>query len=83
MKSEINNSEHRTLTSTAYQFGVGVLLGLTFICIPLAISAPDMTVWNITVSATVVLLCGILSALVGKRFLATFMRVLESFPPIA
>lgn len=76
-----NRSPRQTLDSILYQFGIGALLGLIFVCVPLAISMPGMATWSIAVS--IVLFCGVLSALVGKRFLTVLMRVLESFPPIA
>ena len=83
MEYENNNSNRQTLSSMLYQFAVGALLGVAFICIPLAISVPGMAVWNIAASVTIVLLCSVLSALFGRKILSALMSVLESFPPIA
>ncbi|NJM96015.1 MAG: hypothetical protein HC800_01275 [Phormidesmis sp. RL_2_1] len=83
MKSEDNSSNRQTWRNIANQFGLGALVGLMLAWIPLAISMPDWAAWNITASVALVLLCGTLSALFGKRFLAALMSLLESFPPIA
>jgi len=83
MKTEDNSSSQRSWRDVAYRFGLGALLGLVVAWIPLAISMPGLTAWNVTASAALVLLCATFSALVGDRFLKGLMRLLESFPPIA
>ena len=83
VKSEESSSAQRTIRDVAYQFLVGALLGLVVALIPLAISMPGLELWNAEASALLVLLCATLSALVGDKFLSAFIRLLESFPPIA
>ncbi|NEZ57997.1 hypothetical protein [Adonisia turfae] len=77
------NSEPRTLTDFAYQFLLGALLGFVVSLLPLAVIRPALTTGNITAVVIIVALCGVLSALFGKRFLKPMMNFLESLPPIA
>ena len=69
------------LVGLAYRFFWGAIIGLGFSLIPLAISMPMANFWAI--AAALAVLCGTLSALIGKQFLSVLMNVLESFPPIA
>lgn len=77
------NQTRRSLREISLHFLIGAVIGLAFACIPLAITLPNLASWNITTSAAIVVICGVLSALVGKRALSAFMNVLENFPPIA
>lgn len=78
-----NASTRRTLADVTYQFFLGAALGLVLAWIPLAVSIPELQVWNFFASIAIVLTCGVLSAFFGKRFLSAIMSLLESFPPIA
>ena len=78
-----DHSNHRTLTDLAYQFLLGAALGAVLCLIPWAVAPPTMTMVNIAATAAIVIVCGILSAFFGKRFLTLIMNILESFPPIA
>ena len=78
-----DRSHPRTLADIGYQFLLGAVLGLVLALIPLAITVPTLTLWNSLATATLVLFCGILSALFGKRLLHGLIQFLESFPPVA
>jgi hypothetical protein len=78
-----NASNPRALADVADQFFLGAALGLVLAWIPLAISIPDLKLWNFFASIAIILTCASLSALFGKRVLGTIMSILESFPPIA
>ncbi len=83
MKPQAEHSKPRTLADIGYYFLWGIVFGLVLALIPLAISTPAFTLWNIYATGGLVLVCGTLSALVGKRFLHALMRLLEFFPPVA
>jgi len=83
MSSKEDISNQRTLADVAYQFLWGAMAGLGLALIPLALSMPMLTVWNIAATVTLAVLGGTLSAFFGKRFLQALMTFLESFPPIA
>lgn len=81
LKEDISNQ--RTLADVASQFLWGAIAGLVLALIPLALSMPALTVWNIAGTVALAVVGGTLSALFGKRFLHALMTFLESFPPIA
>ncbi|MBE9068008.1 hypothetical protein IQ260_15260 [Leptolyngbya cf. ectocarpi LEGE 11479] len=83
MTSQNNSSAPRSLKDIVYQFLLGAVLGLIVSLIPWVLIEPGLTVWNLAVTSIIILLCGILSALLGKQFLNSLMRFLESFPPVA
>lgn len=75
--------QRRTLSELGYQFLLGTALGLIFALIPLAITAPALTLWNTAATIAIILLFGLLSVTFGKKFLNALMQFLESFPPVA
>lgn len=83
MSPQEKQSNPRNLGDIGYQFLLGAAIGLILAWIPLAITMPTLTLWNILAVATLVLACGSFSALLGKRFLKALLHFLESFPPIA
>ena len=84
MAPEKDTQERRTLADFIYQFLVGSALGIILAAIAWLITAPtSLTLWNIAAIATIIVVCGLLSALIGKRFLTAVSDFIESFPPIA
>lgn len=83
MTHQQNSSDPRSLKNIAYQFLLGAALGLIISLIPWVLIAPVLTAWNLAVTSIIILLCGILSALLGKQFLNSLIRFLDSFPPVA
>ena len=75
--------QRRTLSELGYQFLLGTALGLLFAMVPLAIAQPTLTLWNTVATLAIVLLFGLLSVTVGKKFLNALMQFLESLPPVA
>lgn len=84
MTPEKSTPERRTLADLAYQFLVGSALGMILAVIAWLITAPTpLKFWNIAAIAATIVVCGLLSVLVGKRFLTAVSNFIESFPPIA
>ena len=75
--------QRRTLSELSYQFLLGTVLGLLLAMVPLAIAAPAFTRWNVVATVAIVLLFGVLSVTLGKKFLNALMQFLESLPPVA
>ncbi|MEM1253932.1 MAG: hypothetical protein AAGI69_15995 [Cyanobacteria bacterium P01_H01_bin.21] len=84
MTPEKSTPERRTLADFAYQFLVGSALGMILAAIAWLITAPTpLKLWNIAAIAATIVVCGLLSVLIGKRFLTAVSNFIESFPPIA
>ncbi|MGD1855210.1 MAG: hypothetical protein ACFB2W_13280 [Leptolyngbyaceae cyanobacterium] len=83
MTHQKNSSDPRSAKDIAYQFLLGAVLGLIVSLIPWVLIAPTLTTWNLTATGIIILFCGLLGALLGKQFLNSLMRFLESFPPVA
>ena len=75
--------QRRTLSELSYQFLLGTVLGLLLAMVPLAIATPAFTRWNVGATVAIVLLFGVLSVTLGKKFLNALMQFLESLPPVA
>lgn len=85
MTFEQNSLKHRTSTDAIKQFLLGIVVGLLLILIPLSyvsISAIELQLLQVVVLTALVLLCGILAAAFGSKFLSPLMKFLESVPPI-
>ena len=76
--------ERRTLADLAYQFLLGSALGIILALIAWLITAPTpLKLWNMAAVAAIIVGCGLLSVLIGKRFLTALSNFITSFPPIA
>ncbi|MEM7066413.1 MAG: hypothetical protein AAF572_25005 [Cyanobacteria bacterium P01_B01_bin.77] len=83
MTHQENSSKLRPPKEITYQFLLGTALGLIVSLIPWVLITPALTTWNLTVTGIIILFCGLLAALLGKQFLNSLMRFLESLPPVA
>ncbi|HIK16620.1 MAG TPA: hypothetical protein IGS53_15240 [Leptolyngbyaceae cyanobacterium M33_DOE_097] len=85
MTPEENSPKRRTFTELSQQFLLGIVFGVLLALIPLAylsISTLEMNLLYVELMAAMVLTCGILAALLGKKFLRPLIAFLESIPPI-
>jgi hypothetical protein len=86
MQDDLQDRQSRTARSIAIQFLLGLMFGLLFILIPFsyfAYFAPgSVHAIHLWIAGGFVLVCGILSALVGKQFVHFLMRLVESLPPV-
>jgi hypothetical protein len=82
MTPEDNNPQEQALTAVVRRFVLGVVLGLIPVLLHLFSSgALDDLTWNatkISFLASVSLVCGVLSAIFGKRFLNVLRGILET-----
>ena len=83
MNDKNDTSDSRRIRDVGYDFLIGAVIGLVFAWVVTALALPDFELWNMAASGALILLCGTLSALFGKRGLKALMTLLESFPPIA
>lgn len=84
MPPKKSTSERRTVADIAYQFLLGSGLGMILALIAWLITAPTpLRLWNLAAVAATIVVCGLLSVLVGKRFLTALSDFITSFPPIA
>lgn len=85
MNPQENSPKHRTLTELSQQFLLGIAFGMFLALIPLtylSISTLEMKPLYVELMAALVLTCGILAVLLGKKFLQLATAFLESIPPI-
>jgi hypothetical protein len=84
MQSEHNEPNHQTWRSRTTQFLLGSLLGSFLILVPLSyfmyFTPEAVHLVHYMGSATFVLLCGVLSAVFGERFLNLLSALFESMP---
>lgn len=86
MTPEDNAAKNRTLSDIVYQFSLGIAFGLVLAMLPALLISWSVLEWCTLYLAILgggVLLCGVLSAILGKQFLAPLINFLESMPPIA
>ncbi|MEL6399493.1 MAG: hypothetical protein AAFO87_08250 [Cyanobacteria bacterium J06607_6] len=86
MTPKDNADKHRALADIVYQFSLGIAFGLVLAMLPALLISWSVLEWCTLYLAILgggVLLCGVLSAILGKQFLAPLINVLESMPPIA
>ncbi|MBE9139196.1 hypothetical protein IQ254_18680 [Nodosilinea sp. LEGE 07088] len=85
MVPEDNQPQRRTVTDIAYQFLLGIAFGLVLASLPALCISVSVLEWRttyVTILGTIVMLCGILSASLGNRFLKPLITFLESIPPV-
>jgi cytochrome c biogenesis protein CcdA len=85
MNSEDQVSKRRTLTDIAYQFVLGTAFGLVLIMLPAFFISLSTLEWQssyLEVLGIVVVLCGFLSAILGKSFFKPLIQFLESIPTV-
>jgi hypothetical protein len=85
MTCQENSPKRRTLTELTQQFLAGIAFGALFALIPLtylSLSTLKMKPLYVELLAVLVLTCGILAVLLGKKFLQPLIAFLESIPPI-
>ncbi len=82
MAPEDNNPQEQALAAVVRRFAIGVVLGLIPVLFRLFDSgALDDLRWNatnISFLASVSLVCGVLSAIFGKRFLNVFKGIFDT-----
>ncbi|MDX2212283.1 MAG: hypothetical protein SFY66_03230 [Oculatellaceae cyanobacterium bins.114] len=85
MTPEENSPKRRTFTELSQQFFLGIAFGVLLTLIPLtylSLSTLEMKPLYGEVMAALVLTCGLLAVLLGKKFLQPLIAFLESLPPI-
>lgn len=85
MQTDNNRPERPMLFEWAYRFLLGSVLGLVVASLPALFISLSTLSWQmsyIVALGGLVLLCGLLGAVLGDRFLGGVMRFLESIPPI-
>lgn len=82
MAPQEDQSNPRTLSDVGYHFLLGAAFGLFCALIPLEFTKYSLILWNVSATVALVLFCGTLSALFGKKFLNSLRQFLESFPQI-
>ena len=86
MPSENDLPKPRTLGDLVYQFLLGGTLGVVLAMLPAFYISTSIIAWKnlyIGFLGALVIVCGILGMLVGKRFLRALISFLESIPPVA
>lgn len=86
MTSEETQPKQRTLSDRAYDLLLGALFGLLLAVLPamlISLSTLEWRVSYIVALGLLSLLCGVLSAVFGSKFLGPLMRIIESVPPVA
>ncbi|NJL48089.1 MAG: hypothetical protein HC929_12155 [Leptolyngbyaceae cyanobacterium SM2_5_2] len=85
MTPDDNATKPRTLADIAYSGLLGLALGLVLALLPALVISLSILEWRSSYTALlagVVVLCGLLGAVGGRRVLNPLMQFLESIPPI-
>ena len=78
MASEDIELEKHSAANVVYRFLVGAALGTFMVIIPYLLSFIELNLLNIGIATLVVVLCGLLSILWGKKFIKALIRSLEA-----
>ena len=86
MQTDNHDRQPRTARNIAIQFLIGLGFGLLLILIPFsyfAYFAPGLVhAIHLWIAGGIVLVCGILSALVGNQFVHFLIKLVESLPSV-
>ncbi len=78
MASEDTELKQHSAANVVYRFVGGAALGAFMVLIPYLLSSIELNLLNIGIATLLVVSCGLLSSLLGKRFIEALMRSLES-----
>jgi hypothetical protein len=78
MASEQTDQKMPSADNAVYRFLRGAALGTFMVVIPYLLSSIELNLQNIGIATLLVVSCGLLSSLFGKRFIAALIRSLES-----
>ncbi|MBW4649926.1 MAG: TIGR02186 family protein [Kastovskya adunca ATA6-11-RM4] len=78
MASEDTDLKKHSAAKVVYRFLGGAALGTFMVLIPYLLSSTELNLLNIGIAALLVVSCGLLSSLLGKRFIEALIRSLES-----
>jgi hypothetical protein len=78
MASEETDLKKDSAANVVYRFLGGAALGTFMVVIPYLLSKRELNLLNIGIATLLVVSCGLLSSLWGKRFIAALIRSLES-----
>ena len=78
MASEETELKKHSAANVVYRFLGGAALGTFMVVIPYFLSSIELNFLNIGIATLLVVLCGLLSSWIGKRFIAVLIRSLES-----
>jgi hypothetical protein len=78
MASDETDQKKLSADNAVYRFLGGAALGTFMVVIPYLLSSIELNLLNIVIATLLVVSCGLLSSLFGKRFIAALIRSLES-----
>jgi hypothetical protein len=78
MASDETDQKKLSADNAVYRFLGGAALGTFMVVIPYLLSSIEFNLLNIGIATLLVVSCGLLSSLFGKRFIAALIRSLES-----
>lgn len=78
MASEDIELEKHSATNIVYRFLGGAALGTFMVSIPYLLSSIELNLFNIGIAILLIVLCGLLSTLLGNKFIEVLIRLLES-----
>lgn len=78
MASDETDQKKLSADNAVYRFLGGAALGTFMVVIPYLLSSIELNLLNIGIATLLVVSCGLLSSLFGKRFIAALIRSLES-----
>jgi hypothetical protein len=78
MASDETDQKKLSTDNAVYRFLGGAALGTFMVVIPYLLSSIELNLLNIVIATLLVVSCGLLSSLFGKRFIAALIRSLES-----
>ncbi len=77
MTSEDPDRPQSSVANVVYRFLGGASLGALLVFIPYSLSTIELNLLNITIALLLGILCGLLSIVLGKRFMEALIRSLE------
>jgi hypothetical protein len=78
MASDETDQKKLSTDNAVYRFLGGAALGTFMVVIPYLLSSIELNLLNIVIATLLVVSCGLLSSLFGKRFIAALIWSLES-----
>lgn len=78
MASEDTDLKQHSAANFVYRFLGGSALGLFMVIIPFLLSSVELNLLTIGAASLLVVSCGLLSSLLGTRFINALIRSLES-----
>jgi formate/nitrite transporter FocA (FNT family) len=85
MTPEESSPKRRTLTDLTQQFLLGIACGVLLALIPvfyISVSNLEVKLLYVELLAALVLACGILTVLLGEKFMKPLITFLKSIPPV-